>query len=374
MTSPAQIHAANRPRSRAVRRSVFFALATTLILIATGCQPPVAPPAPPGEPAGNFAIRCSFTHRLADDPIVKPGQAGASHSHDFFGNRSTNAATTLASLQAANTSCGDGQDRSGYWVPSLNVNGVLINPIRVEAYYQGFGIEGQVKPFPTGLKLVAGDATATSAQGEVTTWRCDAFGGQDFVSPPSCESSKLLTMVVRFPDCWDGVNLDSANHKSHLTNSFRTRATRGSCPTTHPVKVPRLRLAVQYPLSGPVNLTLASGGVFSGHADFFNAWNAGRLADRVCQQINHNVGCTVGNAVAAENDPAKGRSGDSVNLDTSVSDTTPTTTVPMPTTVPPTTPTTVPPTTVPSTTVPPTTVAAASVQAFCKIEPTSGAV
>ena len=369
MTSPAQIHAANKPRSRAVRSSVFFALATTLILIATACQPPVAPPAPPGEPAGNFAINCSFTHRLADDPIVKPGQAGASHLHDFFGNRSTNAATTLASLQAANTSCSDGQDRSGYWVPSLTVNGTLVNPTRVEAYYQGFGTEGQIKPFPTGLKLVAGDAMATSAQGEVTTWRCSTFDGSDFVSPPSCESSKLLTMVVRFPDCWDGVNLDSANHKSHLTNSFRTRATRGSCPTTHPVKVPRLRLAVQYPLSGPVNLTLASGGVFSGHADFFNAWNAGRLADRVCQQINHNVGCTVGNAVAAENDPAKGRSGDSVNLDTSVSDTTPTTTMPMPTTVPPTT---VPPTT--TTTVPSTTVSAASVQAFCKIEPTSGAV
>ena len=337
------------------RRTSLIALLGALVITGAACQtfpsprrpPPATPPTinPPGIQAGNFVINCSFNHRLADDPIVKPNQPGTSHSHDFFGNISTNAASTLASLQATSTNCSDGQDRSGYWVPSLSVNGALVSPSKVEAYYQGFGIEGQVNPFPAGLKVVAGNASATTAQGEVTTWRCDVFGGGDFVSPPVCDPTTPLTMVIRFPDCWDGVNLDSADHKSHMTTSSRARATFGACPATHPVKVPRLRLSVQYPLSGVVDPVLASGGVFSGHADFFNAWNATRLANRVCQQINHNVGCIVSGAVANERDPGLGISGDAVNLDFSVA-TTPPAAMPMPSTT-----TTLPPSTLTTTTI-----------------------
>jgi hypothetical protein len=36
--------------------------------------------------------------------------------------------------------------------------------------------------------------------------------------------------------CWDGVNLDSANHKSHVAYPGYN----GKCPTTHPVKIPQL--------------------------------------------------------------------------------------------------------------------------------------
>jgi hypothetical protein len=49
------------------------------------------------------------------------------------------------------------------------------------------------------------------------------------------------------------------------------------CPASHPVKVPSLRLTVAYPIRGGAGLALASGGVYSGHADFFNAWKQGEL-------------------------------------------------------------------------------------------------
>jgi hypothetical protein len=39
------------------------------------------------------------------------------------------------------------------------------------------------------------------------------------------------------------------------------------------VAVPAVQVNVRYPSTGGAGLALASGGQFSGHADFFNAWN-----------------------------------------------------------------------------------------------------
>ena len=47
----------------------------------------------------------------------------------------------------------------------------------------------------------------------------------------------------RFPTCWDGVNLDSANHQDHVsypaTGTFESG---GACPETHPVRLPQILL------------------------------------------------------------------------------------------------------------------------------------
>lgn len=42
-------------------------------------------------------------------------------------------------------------------------------------------------------------------------------------------------MADGFYSCWDGVNVDSADHKSHV--AYPTGA---SCPTSHPVQVPQI--------------------------------------------------------------------------------------------------------------------------------------
>jgi hypothetical protein len=50
--------------------------------------------------------------------------------------------------------------------------------------------------------------------------------------------------------CWDGVNLDSPDHKSHVAYptagpaTFSGSSTGGACPSTHPVKIPQLMLEV----------------------------------------------------------------------------------------------------------------------------------
>src|SRR5688572_33265149 len=65
-------------------------------------------PGPRHTPNGQFRFvsGCGFSHRAPDDPIVGPGKPGTSHMHDFFGNRSTDAHSTLESLRSdRRTSC-----------------------------------------------------------------------------------------------------------------------------------------------------------------------------------------------------------------------------------------------------------------------------
>jgi hypothetical protein len=67
----------------------------------------------------------------------------------------------------------------------------------------------------------------------------------------------------------------------------------GRCPKAHPVPVAALSLVVQYPpLSGTV--TLSSGGIFSTHADFLNAWDEQALEDLVNRCLNAVRPCGTG--------------------------------------------------------------------------------
>jgi hypothetical protein len=45
--------------------------------------------------------------------------------------------------------------------------------------------------------------------------------------------------------CWDGVNLDSPNHRDHVSYPARgTFQSNGACPASHPVKLPQIFLEV----------------------------------------------------------------------------------------------------------------------------------
>jgi hypothetical protein len=217
-----------------------------------------------------------------DDPIVFPRQPGRSHHHTFFGNTTTNAASTPASLRAAGTTtCRIRSDTAAYWAPTLHVGGRAVEPLGAVAYYVRRTL-GSVRAFPAGLEVIAGSATARSPQSlRVTSWSCGFYGGApESNTVPDCGDGRRanLRLQVNFPNCWDGRRLDSADHKSHLAYSVE-----GRCPASHPVAVPALLLRIFYPVSGAGNVELASGGQFSAHADFVNAWNQDvleRLVDR----------------------------------------------------------------------------------------------
>jgi hypothetical protein len=243
----------------------------------------------PTEMKPRFVTRCTFSHRGANDPIVYFGQPGASHLHDFFGNRTTNAFSTVKTLKRGTTTCVNKGDLSGYWTPSLRVNGVLVNPTRISAYYQSAGKPfASIKTPPKGLKIVAGSAAATAPQGvKITSWDCaDDNTVPNGTTVPTCPLG-TTALHVNFPDCWDGRNLDAPDHKSHLAYTGKGKV----CPPTHPIMLPRLRLNVRYPTTGGPTAVLASGGQYSGHADFFNAWKPSELKRLVRKCINAGITC-----------------------------------------------------------------------------------
>ena len=130
---------------------------------------------------------------------------------------------------------------------------------------------------------MAGNSTAIAPQSlQIVSWNCGAYEDVDMSStPPTCPSP-TLTIHINFPDCWNGTALDSPDHKSHLAY----HAADGTCPTGFPVPIPRVRVNVHYPTTGGPGVALASGGQYSGHADFFNAWDPTELQRLVTKCIN----------------------------------------------------------------------------------------
>ncbi len=93
--------------------------------------------------------------------------------------------------------------------------------------------------FPEGFRMVAGNPFARSYTGaldaQAITYACLNYDG-----PPTPETNGFpttncpsgLRSQVYFPSCWDGVNLDSPDHKSHV--AYPTSYNNGACPSSHP--------------------------------------------------------------------------------------------------------------------------------------------
>jgi hypothetical protein len=74
---------------------------------------------------GTFTVDCGRNeneHFNPDNFIAQPGvRNGAEHLHDYVGNLSTNADSNNKSLQAAGTTCNNG-DKSAYFWPVVRIN------------------------------------------------------------------------------------------------------------------------------------------------------------------------------------------------------------------------------------------------------------
>src|SRR5690606_32512049 len=114
-----------------------------------------------------------------DDPIVHPGHAGMSHTHDFFGNETTDAYSTIESLRESPTTCHIGGDTAAYWAPTLYRDDEPVEPEGSSAYYRGAdGVDvTRLVPPPPGLVMIGGDSTATGPQPQhVAGWACGVRG------------------------------------------------------------------------------------------------------------------------------------------------------------------------------------------------------
>jgi hypothetical protein len=231
---------------------------------------------------GAFRTECEYSHMSFNDPIVFPSQPGRSHLHVFYGNTNVSAFSTAESIaNSGNSTCAGGiANRTAYWIPALidTRTGAPIVPDNAIWYYKTFMVPAyppsQNRPLPTGLRMIAGNMHATGPQ-RMTAWSC--FGSTGGASiPTNCKVGDYVEMHVTFPSCWDGFNLDSIDHKSHMSYSLGAEG----CPTSHPVPVPEIRLNVRYLVqdaSAPAHWRLSSDHAgnpagLSAHADWFDGW------------------------------------------------------------------------------------------------------
>ena len=238
-----------------------------------------------------FQANCTITRHAADDPIVFPGRPGASHDHTFFGNRSTTADSTVASLTTAGagTSCRAPGDGSAYWMPTMYAGDTVLDPSDVIVYYKS-GVDDYrtVRPFPKGFRMIVGSPRYTSTAQFGGYWSCGNSGRRpDFVTDCSRTSGDRMIVRLTSPSCWDGVHLDSVDHVSHVVYPVK-----GACPADHPVAVPMLEFKVPYPIKGTTGAyRLASGGSFTFHYDVVELWDDATLAALVHHCINGGLQC-----------------------------------------------------------------------------------
>ena len=238
---------------------------------------------------GAFRLRCDPSHFAFDDPIVYPGQAGRAHLHVFFGNTLTNASSTTESITTSgNSTCiGGTVNRSAYWAPAMidmRTNRAVL-PSSSDFYYKtGYnGVQpSNVRPFPRGLRMIAGDPAnrAVNEFGSAYRFACHnnpQINGQSFVR---CPTGDQMSLEVFFPQCWDGVNLDSPDHKSHMAYPHGN-----GCPASHPIALPEVSFHIRYPITEgnqQAHWRLSSDTYrgpagYSAHADWWNGWNQSHM-------------------------------------------------------------------------------------------------
>lgn len=234
------------------------------------------------SPEGQFRVACEYSHFGSDDPIIFPGQPGASHLHMFFGNTLTNAFTTDDELlnRGGGTCSGFELNRSAYWTPALlDGNGNTIVPDAIILYYKT-KFPGEVSPMPQGLQMLAGNFDSESfTASDRLHWSCGGSGAAYNKTNriPDC-GGDYVNATIQFPSCWDGVNLGASDFVSHLDFG----SDHEPCPTSHPVRLPRISILLYYPGVGSVDgwhLSSDNTGGYNGppggtlHADWWGAWH-----------------------------------------------------------------------------------------------------
>ena len=259
----------------------------------------IAPAAVGG--VSSFRIQCRPSHMANNDPIVFPGKPGASHHHTFFGNTTADAFSTNATLTAAGNSTCDGgiMNRSSYWVPSMidTATGAPIKPLYILVYYKSNPATVTVPP--PGLRMIVhGSANPKGPAGPYdrkNRYTCNQVyeTRQEYIA--NCASGQTLDWMLVFPQCWDGKNLDSPDHVSHM--AFKQS---GVCPSTHPVEIPQVTYNVHWRVgtSGTSKWRLASDnypttspGGYSGHGDWMNGWDPVFMTGFVKNCLTANKDC-----------------------------------------------------------------------------------
>ncbi|MFI1703760.1 DUF1996 domain-containing protein [Streptomyces griseoruber] len=280
-----------------------------------------------GPSRGTFVTSCGVNENglfNSDNVIVAPGVSnGAHHFHDYIGNQSNTAFASDEDLANAETSCVDQGDKSTYYWPVLRLQngteeqdakspgggiegnaGEIVTPKDVTLTFVGNPVS-KVTGMPRLLRIITGDAKAfVNGPGNANaSWSCTGFEDRQLKDKyPLCPSGSDVVRTFRFQSCWDGSNIDSANHRTHVAFA----APDGTCPTGFKA-IPQLVQRIVYDVDAP---SLADGGrttplfavdsfpeqlhkPVTDHGDFINVFDEG-LMKQMVDCINESRRCGAG--------------------------------------------------------------------------------
>jgi len=228
------------------------------------------------------------------DPITSPG-AIAPHVHTVTGGSNFGPYATSDHLRASKCTSGPiVEDKSSYWTPTLYfqwANGSFTS-VEGSVSVKYLFSPGEATPFPDDFRMLAGTPTSRS-KNESSSTSDETFLCLNPLTQPSRHDAfpallcpgGLRSQVV-FPSCWDGKNIDSGDHKSHVTF-----ATNGRCTDPeYPVTLPQIQVEVHWDTTelytytkqalDPKQPFVFSNGDATGYsfyAAFFNGWETKAL-------------------------------------------------------------------------------------------------
>ena len=205
-------------------------------------QPNVQNPQQNGDASeGTFSTDCGVNENgkfNPDNVIVAPGVAnGAHHMHDYVGNQANDAFASDDDLANGDTTCQNQGDKSTYYWPVLRLQngqdendaqadgggndqnvGEIQQPSEVTLNFVGSPVS-KVTAMPRFLRIITGDAKAfTNGDANANaSWSCTGFEDRQLKDKyPICPEGSQVVRSFKFQSCWDGQNIDSANHRTHV--------------------------------------------------------------------------------------------------------------------------------------------------------------
>ncbi|KAJ5980903.1 hypothetical protein N7481_008201 [Penicillium waksmanii] len=268
------------------------------------------------------------------DPIVDPGEV-SSHVHVIHGGGSFGMSANYETLLKSDcTSCGVEQDKSAYWTPALyfmhtdgsaemvdQVGGML-------AYYFNDKAPGEkIHAFPKGFRMLAGDPFQRNFTWPVPDPPKSNWAGAQ-ISQKALEQKALgfnclnyattaegtldrhympnktyldehctdgIRLELMFPQCWNGKDADSVDHKSHV--AYPSLVMEGECPKGYEKRLVGLMYETIWntyafkDVDGYFALANADPTGYGYHGDFMNGWESGVLQDAIdtCKNEDGNV-------------------------------------------------------------------------------------
>jgi hypothetical protein len=234
------------------------------------------------------------------DPIVSPGLV-SNHLHTIMGGNGFDYVMDYNSTQASTcSSCTVEGDNSNYWVPTLWYHGEdgTFEPVPqiggMTVYYLQRGKNGEkLKSFPPGFRMVAGDpflrSEGTGHEREAISYACLDYNGPAKPETPGFPNYNCpngLRAQVFFPSCWNGVDLDTKDHKSHMSYPVEAYNS-GSCPDGFPVHFISIFFETLwdtgkfanrwYGNKQPFVFSMGDPTGFGGHGDFVMGWEEQHL-------------------------------------------------------------------------------------------------